>query len=418
MNFRRSTIILSITTLSVLLLVRCMHQESHDSGVVTEVSGWDRFAGSASCEGCHRDIYQHHLKTAHYLTSRPPIEQYIRGNFTPGKNNFYFNDGVKIAMEKRDSSFYQVKYIDGIEKLARRFDIIFGSGKKGQTFLNWYNNILLQLPITYFTATGQWSNSPGFPDKAVYNRPVTSRCMECHTTYAYKISDDNKLPEEFNRNKIVYGVDCEKCHGAAAAHVRFQTEHPQETKAKYIVNPASLSRRQNIDMCALCHGGSLSKTKPSFTFGPGDTLSKYFLIDTVAKDANDIDVHGNQYGLLAASKCFKNSSMTCSSCHIAHESETGNLALFSQRCMNCHNSGHVKICKITSRIGASIALNCIDCHMPEQPSRAIAVLLQGATSPTPALMRSHYIKIYNDETNKLLPSFFKRQKADKSNYIK
>lgn len=137
-------------------------------------------------------------------------------------------------------------------------------------------------------------------------------------------------------------------------------------------------------------------------FGPGDTLSNFFSIDSTSNDAVNIDVHGNQYGLLAASKCFKNSVMTCSNCHNPHENETGKLALFSQRCINCHNSEHGNFCKMSDQIGSSIVKNCIDCHMPEQPSRSIAVMLQGASTPTPALMRSHFIKIYPQETKKFL----------------
>ncbi|MEJ7770032.1 MAG: multiheme c-type cytochrome, partial [Chitinophagaceae bacterium] len=284
-----------------------------------------------------------------------------------------------------------------------RMDIIFGSGSKGQSYLNCYNNRLLQMPITYFTAANQWSNSPGFPDKAVFSRPVTSRCVECHSTYAQNISGPTSQWEEFDRNKILYGVDCEKCHGPAASHVQFQTQHPEEAKGKFIVNPAALSRQQNIDMCALCHGGSLSKTKPSFEFSVGDTLSNYFSIDTASKDATSIDVHGNQYGLLAASKCFKGSNITCSSCHNTHENERGKLALFSKRCMNCHNNEHKNFCTMPGKEGVSIVKNCIDCHMPKQPSRSIAVMLQGATTSTPALMRSHLIKIYPQETKKVLP---------------
>jgi hypothetical protein len=46
--------------------------------------------------------------------------------------------------------------------------------------------------------------------------------------------------------------------------------------------------------------------------------------------------------------------------------------------------------------------NCTNCHMPQQPSMAIAVMLQGKTSPEPALMHTHYIKAYPDETKKVL----------------
>ena len=140
-------------------------------------------------------------------------------------------------------------------------------------------NQLFQLPITYFTAANEWSNSPGYPDKVVFNRPVTSRCLECHSTYVNTISPPKKEPEEFDHYQILYGVDCEKCHGPGAKHVEYQTQNPKEIKAKYIINPAMLSRQQNLDLCALCHGGRLQKTNPSFEFIAGDKLSNYFVMD-------------------------------------------------------------------------------------------------------------------------------------------
>jgi hypothetical protein len=202
----------------------------------------------------------------------------------------------------------------------------------------------------------------------------------------------------------LYGVDCEKCHGPAAKHVEFQSQNPTDTLGKHVINPARLSRQQNLDLCALCHGGRLRKTKPSFTFEAGDKLSDYFLIDTAGSTGADIDVHGNQYGLLAKSKCFKMSEMTCSSCHSPHENEKGKIAILSQRCLNCHSSEHKTTCKMNTIIGSSINQNCIDCHMPKQTSRSITVLLQGAELPTAALMRTHLIKIYPDETKKFLDS--------------
>ena len=46
------------------------------------------FAGSESCAGCHKDIYNSHIHTAHYLTTRPALQQYIKGSFETGKNEF------------------------------------------------------------------------------------------------------------------------------------------------------------------------------------------------------------------------------------------------------------------------------------------------------------------------------------------
>ena len=53
-------------------------------------------------------------------------------------------------------------------------------------------------------------------------------------------------------------------------------------------------------------------------------------------------------------------------------------------------------------MGDVINNNCIDCHMPVKQSKAIAVFLPGAKKATAALIRSHYISIYPDETKKVI----------------
>lgn len=405
--YRRSTIIISLIVLSILLFSKCINNEEKENKDVAGAK--KRYIGSATCVSCHKDIYDSHISTAHYLTSRPSTREHIKGSFEPGSNSFSYSPIVKVTMEKREDSFYQVEYMNGIEKRKQRFDITVGSGKVGQTYLYWIKNRLVQLPVTYFTAADQWTNSPGYPGKVAFNRPITSRCLECHSTWFEKTSDPSKEPEEFNRTNIIYGVDCERCHGPAGNHVAFQTSHPAETQGKYIVNPASFSRQQKLDMCALCHGGRLTKTKPSFTFEAGDKLSDYFLTDTLSPAALSIDVHGNQYGLLRASKCFIQSDMTCNSCHNPHKNESNSKEIFSQRCMACHNNEHSNICKMTASIGPSITQNCIDCHMPKQKSMAIVVLLQGADAPTPAVMRSHYISIYPGETGSVIAELKKNK---------
>jgi hypothetical protein len=398
----RYIITIAIIALCIFLLTKCMSDKSNDEpGIIKNAYG-EQFAGSTTCATCHKNIYDTHIHTAHYLTSQPAFERYIKGSFEPGKNTYAFNRSVVVALEKRDSGFYQVEYYGDIEKKTRRIDIVIGSGTMGQSFLNWGKNRLFQLPITYFTAANAWSNSPGFPDRVVFNRPITSRCLECHTTFVKTISAPGKEPEEFDHGQIIFGVDCEKCHGPAARHVEFQSQNPKEKTGKYIVNPATFSRQQNLDLCASCHGGRLQKTKPSFEFIAGDTLSNYFVVDTTGVNPDSVDVHGNQYGLLRISKCFKMSKMTCITCHNTHENEKAKIALFSQRCMSCHNNEHGNLCKMNHTLGSVINTNCIDCHMPLKDSKAIAVQLHGDSIPTAALIRSHFIAIYPDETKRLI----------------
>jgi hypothetical protein len=399
LRYHLSKVIITIITLSVFLLTTCIDGEKKKEEPVAIQSriSHDMFAGSATCQGCHKDIYDKHLLTAHFLTSRIANEQSVMGSFEAGKNLHLYGSNVAVVMEKRDSGLFQVEYVDGVQKEIRRFDITIGSGTMGQSFLTWHNQQLFQLPITFFTAANRWSNSPGFANRPTFNRMITSRCMECHSTYAKVISPPGVEPEKFSPEKMIYGVDCEKCHGPAAEHVKFQTENPSDTSGKHIVNPAKLTRQQNLDLCALCHGGRLQKTTPSFEFIAGENLQDHFKLDTTVPNPQQVDVHGNQYGLLRASKCFRMSqTLTCNTCHNTHENEKNKTALFSQRCQSCHSTEHNTFCKNKELPKSTLIKNCIDCHMPQQPSKAISVFVSGQQTPIAAMIRSHYIAVYKD----------------------
>jgi hypothetical protein len=424
-GYYRYKVTISIIAASIFLLSQCINagnntETKKDTTIPAKVEqivtapGYELYAGSAACSKCHQDIHNHFIHTAHHLTSEIATNKNIKGSFAAGNNTFFYTPNTAVTMEKRNDSFYQVLYYGGIEQKAKPLDIVVGSGTMGQSFLYWQNNSLFQLPITYFTAAKAWSNSPGFPNRVVYDRDITSRCLECHSTFAKTISVPGKQTETFDRNKIIYGVECEKCHGPAARHIAFQSQNPDDTTGKFIINPAKLSRQQNLDICALCHGGRLQKTTPSFSFIAGDTLSDFFALNTEIPNPNSIDVHGNQYGLLRASKCFRMSNaMTCNTCHNTHNNEKGQQALFSARCINCHSNNHNTVCKLEKTLGNAIRTNCIDCHMPLNPSRAIAVFLPGKTEPVAALIRTHYISIYPEETKKVLAYMKKLPEAKK-----
>ena len=404
-KYRRLATVALCIALCVFLLAQCVSNDTDKPAPpaakaapapAPPLVGREEFAGSEACARCHRAIYTTHIHTAHYLTTRPATAAFIKGSFQPGSNSFSYDSNMIVRMERTDSGFYQVGYYKGERKIAKRFDIVFGSASKGQTYITRNRDYLIQLPVSYFSAAHKWANSPQFPaHQALFNRPITSRCLECHSTYAQKISAPNQEPEAFDPGNMIYGVDCERCHGPGAKHVAFQSQHPTDTRAKFIINPAAFTRQQSLDLCMLCHGGRLQKTRPSFSFMAGDTLANYFALSNIPPPPGEIDVHGNQYGLLSASKCFRQSQMTCLSCHNTHDNERGKLTVFSQRCITCHSNGHSPVCKLTATRGAAaLAANCIDCHMPLQASHSITELLPGNNKPTAAMIRSHYIAIY------------------------
>jgi hypothetical protein len=394
-----TTLVLII--LAILFFTECIHRDQKEMVVVNNHG--EQFAGSAKCADCHKEICESFLHTAHNLTSGPALESTIKGSFNEGQNTFQYFYVSTIAMEKRDSGLYQVLYFQNKERLAMRFDVVIGSGTRGQSFGSWRNNRIFQLPVSYLTSAGTWCNSPGYPNYEPYfNRRITARCLECHSTYFKDISTP-KHPQEFDRNQVIYGVQCESCHGAGEKHVEFQQQNPGEKKGKYIINPALFSRQQKLDLCSYCHNNTVKNDTHPFDFVPGDTLAKTAQPVNINKDSQSIDVHGNQYGLLTASKCFiMSGTMDCSTCHNTHQEERGKLELFSQRCMNCHREEKGNFCKMTLLPASVLKINCIDCHMPKKQSKTLTLALEGKPKNIPATLRSHLIAIYPSETQKYI----------------
>lgn len=361
-----------------------------------------KFAGSAACASCHKDIYESHIKTAHYLDSRPAAKQFIKGSFAEGKNKFVYNQWMEVVLEKRKDSFYQTAYMNGVEYQREPFDIVIGSGRKGQTYLFWNDNMLYQLPVSYYTPLNSWCNSPGYPTNYVrFNRIVPSQCLECHGTYA-KVLEDNDNMSTYDKTQIIYGIDCERCHGPAADHVAFHKEHPEEKIEKYLVRIKQLSRQQKLDGCALCHSGFRKPIQPAFSFQIGDKLDEHSIAGYSDDSVSTLDVHGNQYGLLMASKCFKMSQLDCSSCHNPHVNEANNPKIFSQRCMACHADTKHTTLNLTSNQKLLLNNNCADCHMPMLPSQKIVLNVANAEKQVPDMVRTHKVGIYPEKTEELL----------------
>ncbi len=361
------------------------------------------FVGSAACQGCHKNIYTTHIKTAHYRDSRPASAATIKGSFKEPRNHFVYNAHMEVHMEEKDGRFFQTALFNGLPMESEAFGIVIGSGRKGQTYLYWDADRLLQLPVSYYTPLDTWSNSPNYPTNIVYfGKRARGQCMECHTSYA-RVAETPDRGTVIDSASILYGIDCERCHGPGAQHVAWHMAHPGELTGRYIVNAARLSRQQQLDACALCHSGFRNEFTPAFSFQVGDTLENYSSAPYDSSATAALDVHGNQYGLLTASKCFRLSDkLDCGSCHDAHINEYGKTEIYSARCVTCHNGAALHSCSMpevkkmlakTSRPGR---VDCIDCHMPALPSAVITFGVNGKDKPMPDLIRTHRVAIYPD----------------------
>ena len=375
-----------------------MHQSA--AAVVTPgAPKADDYAGTAACVTCHKAKADTFLKTAHHFSSGPGTAETIKGSFAPDRNMLATsNPALSFRMESRSDGFYQTA-ITGtppdVTIRSERIDMVTGSGRKGQTYLFRTDDRLWQLPISYWAESSRWTNSPGYRDGlANFDRPIFADCLECHATF---LEARTPPANRFSRSGMILGIECEKCHGPGRAHIEQRRAGNSGMPAGTdVVNTGKAPRARQVDLCGLCHSGLRRAIQPAFSYRPGESLDAYSA-PNASGGGMEVDVHGNQVALLERSRCFRASmSMTCSTCHDVHQVQR-DVAQIANRCLSCHK---LENCRVFPQAGQRIAGSCVDCHMPNQLTNAIAVAVNGE-SLRPSV-RSHWIKIYPAESAAVL----------------
>ncbi len=350
--------------------------------------------GDKACYKCHQEKSDSSRQTAHAQTSSWPSRATIRGKFDPGSNVLQTsNPNLRYVMKENEKSFTQTAWfkLPPATMLDRTeiFGLVIGAGRKGQTYLYWDDDRLFQLPVSYWTEVDCWINSPGYPDGTPhFERPTPPRCLECHaTSFEWRPPTENR----YDKESLVLGLSCEKCHGPGGQHVAlYESASPAELRRTEtaIINPAKLSRDRRIDSCALCHGGAGESLTPPLSFKPGDVLAGHVALP-VLNPAAHLDVHASQVQLLKLSRCFQNSpTMSCSTCHDVHKPQR-DAASFVAQCMTCHQ---VEQCRLFGKLGGTIARGCVECHMPEEKTDQIVFNANGKIIQPQ--VRNHRIAIY------------------------
>jgi hypothetical protein len=379
------------TLLLLLLLVLSRSLQSQQRLATAYVSNSSGYVGDQACLPCHQPETSTYFETAHHLTSRMPDQNSILGKFSDGANILRTSSPtIYYQMTANKDGYFEsaVEEVTPFQKVSHteRIDIVFGSGRRGQTYLFWRGDQLLELPVSYWTELDDWINSPGFPDGSPrFDKPVLPRCLECHSGRFEALPQSEN---SYDPGSLVLGITCEKCHGPGREHVLFRGSKTAASSGMRdpIVNPALLPRDRQIDICALCHAGPGKPLAPALSFTSGAALEDYVHIPYRPDAA--IDVHGNQTQLLARSRCFQGSTMTCTTCHDVHRRQR-DAAAFSPHCLSCHKA---KDCTKFRKLGRAIASNCVDCHMPLQESEV--VISQTSGRKLKPRVRNHQIGVY------------------------
>lgn len=396
---KRNSILVVIIFISVTCVILISRDKEEYQTIPKEMPvhyNGEQFAGSESCIPCHQNIYQSHLETAHYNTSTVANERTLKGNFDKSSNEVHLING-EIQTVYDGSKYLQKTTSKTTGKLLDKssIDIVIGSGTKGQSHLAFFGDSLFQLQASYFKLTDSWINSPGFPNYS-YRRPVNDNCIKCHVTFA-KNKDVTGNTNLYARESFLYGIDCERCHGPQKKHVAYRTGILKGVKSDVIIKIDTLARQLKMDVCVQCHSGLRAnqiKGNP-FSFVAGERLNTYAKNYHFGRPESELDVHGNQYGLLKSSECFKNSkTMSCTTCHAPHQNQRGKTQQFNSKCIECHSSPTDLHSTLDQN---SLDLeNCISCHMPLFPSQTMKVKLADSKTETSVNIRTHLIGIYVD----------------------
>ncbi|MEJ7595274.1 MAG: multiheme c-type cytochrome, partial [Planctomycetaceae bacterium] len=363
-------------------------------------SAAEMYLGPESCRECHASYVDSASQTAHYKTCRLADQLSTPDAFEAGHNVLLTSSpDMYFEMSKKKGRFFQSLFIrrPGERYVhTRPIDLVTGSAKYGQTFLYWENQCLYELPVSHFSDLGDWVNSPGYVNGvANFARPISSRCVECHTTWF----EQSGTPfNRFTAERAVLGVTCEKCHGPGRQHAEYHRTNPAATNPEHIINPGSLSRDRSLDLCSLCHSGAGEPIGESFRFRPGDRLADFIHIPPDTESTPGGVHSANQQARMALSRCFQESSdMQCTTCHNPHQQERGKTKLFVARCLKCHDATD---CGIVVKVGNAAEERCIDCHMPRRADSKMPMQKQHETFRP--MLRDHLINKWEDVTAEIL----------------
>lgn len=339
--------------------------------IATTSFAWDRvpsrseagYVGSQVCAECHAGIAESFAQTNHSRACRFPQPEEMPEGFEPGQGKLTpsFPPGLTFEMKKAGDDYVQQTTRAtpaGTQQHTARIDLIYGAGGSADdVFLSWRDDgFLVELPMVWLYSMNCWGASHFDPNSSGdYSRALTVRCLECHNTWVHHVPG---TPNQYRREDALISISCESCHGPGHAHVTHHRAHPGETTGQSIVQPASLSRERELEVCLQCHSNAINRRTAAFAYRPGLPLDDFYRTLTV--EHNEDDHVANQITYLRQSKCFQESErLTCITCHDPHQPQ-GPTNAGSASCAKCHQPAE---CGDHENLPTAVRDDCVGCHM-------------------------------------------------------
>lgn len=328
------------------------------------------FVGAAACRECHPDQHQSWTQTAHSLAladidpaREPPPGKFVHRPSGRSYEVLVEGNAVRHRETARTSALAELL----LAELPMKY--VIGSGRFSRSYLASRDGFLVESPITWYAALGEWRISPGYDThNPGFERPINRECIGCH---AGRAEPERGAVQRFTIH--VQSIDCERCHGPGSLHVEFRRRQSAVSAASEpdftIANPARMSRAEREDVCAQCHLHSAAtvdlRGRRRTDYRPGLKLSDFCVHYALETPQRQMSVVGHVEQLRLSACYRKSDSLTCTTCHDPHQPvpPADAVAFFRGKCLDCHTESACSVPRET-RLAAHADDNCMACHMP------------------------------------------------------
>jgi hypothetical protein len=215
----------------------------------------NRYVDPRNCAACHIDIFRHYRQTGMARSFYRPTPE----DFPNIKPYFHRASGTWFQIVSRDGAYYQrawqVGYDGRQEGVSEwKIDYVMGSGNHVRSYLyRTPRNTLNELPLAWYSEKGgSWAMNPGFDnDDPTARREIGYECMFCHNGYpSIPPNHDDPGIEPAYVYPLPEGIDCQRCHGPGANHVRLAgtPKAKRDDIRRAIVNPGRLSTERGMEV--------------------------------------------------------------------------------------------------------------------------------------------------------------------------
>jgi tetratricopeptide (TPR) repeat protein len=342
------------------------------------------YADPALCASCHRSIARTYKLTGMARSfSKVRVDDVANTRFDHAASDRHYTivERGGALLQRRHQIGFGGTEVNVVELTA---DYVIGSGNHARTFVHRASDgRLLQLPVSWYADRGgHWAMSPGYdrPAHLDFRRVIDEGCMSCHNGYPRGQVEDDGTGPKFTGD-LPEGIDCQRCHGPGQRHVEAIRARNVDAARRAIVNPATLDRERQLEVCMQCHLEPTSSPlpfqirryeHPPFSYRPGRPLADAFIYFDHAptsprdrKYSDKFEIAGGAYRL-RQSPCFQHSQMTCVTCHNPHDVPRGEGAVqhYVAVCRSCHDRAHPRGVPRAAFTGPRST--CLDCHMPKR----------------------------------------------------